>query len=450
MHTARLFSTVIITLIFMGCPPPVSDNSAQSSDNPNASASGGDNLAQGDPEPKAIVVSQVSAGESYTMILKSDDSLWAFGDNQYGQLGNGKSGDDVVELNPVQVMTAEGRPMTEVDQVSAGTSHTMIVKKGGTLWAVGRNNKGQLGDGSLVDKKNPVQVLTSPEGPAITEVAQVSAGNTHTMILKATGDLWAVGNNAQGQLGNDDSMLRDKLNPVQIMTAAGEPMAEVDQVSAGGFHSMILKKNSNLWGTGFNFAGQLGDGTSRNRKQKPVQVMEKPLGADPARAMTEIDQVSTGVSYTIILKKNGTLWGTGHNEYGQLGDNTQDNRANPVQVLTAPLPEGRAMTEVDQVSAGYNHSMILKENGSLWAVGKNDHGQLGDGSTTNKKTPVQVMIAEDRPMTEVAQVSAGDTHTIIVKRDGSLWAVGRNHKGQLGNGDVNRANKLFPVEITVP
>ncbi len=382
MQTARLISTVIMAMILMGCPPPVSDNPAAPASEVNAPAPGGDNPAPGDPEPKAIVVPYVSAGSNHSMILKTDDTLWAFGDNQYGQLGNGNRG---VQLTPVQVMAAEGEPMTEVDQISVGGDHSMILKTNGDLWAVGRNNKGQLGDNSKTDRFTPVQVKTA-EGPAMTEVAQVSAGNLHTMILKKNSDLWAVGNNSFGQLGNDDSRLRNKKTPVQVMTAAGEPMTEVDQVSAGDSHSMILKENSNLWSTGFNNAGQL-------------------------------------------------------------GNNTTDAESTPIAVKNA---QGEPMTEVDQISAGGYHTMILKENGSLWAVGKNDHGQLGDGTKTRKKTPVQVMIAEDRPMTEVAQVSAGVNHTIIVKRNGSLWAFGSNNKGQLGNGDVNRADKLFPVEITVP
>ncbi len=108
------------------------------------------------------------------------------------------------------------------------------------------------------------------------------------------------------------------------------------------------------------------------------------------------------------------------------------------------------MTDVAQVSAGGNHTMILKKNGELWAVGSNQYGQLGDGTTNQRLTPVAVKTAAGRPMTNVTYVSAGNEHSMIVKKGGTLWAVGRNHKGQLGNGDDDPdAVELIPVEITV-
>ncbi len=109
------------------------------------------------------------------------------------------------------------------------------------------------------------------------------------------------------------------------------------------------------------------------------------------------------------------------------------------------------MTEVKQVSAGSQHTLILKENGDLWAVGNNEYGQLGDGSTTQRLNPVEVRTATEGPaMTEVDQVSAGGGHSMILKENGSLWAVGKNAKGQLGNGESGAdAKELIPVEITV-
>ncbi len=435
MHTVRLVSTVIVALVLMGCPPPVGDNPnapPQGGSNSNDSASGGDNPA---PARKHHVA-YVSAGGNHTVIVKTDDTLWAVGRNDKGQLGNG----DVklaTKLNPVQVMIAAGRPMTEVASVSAGSSHTMILKKNDTLWAVGFNGMGQLGDGTgaqNVTKLNPVQVRIAA-GEPMTEVASVSAGSNHTMILKKDDTLWGTGFNFVGQLGDDTTT--NRLNPIQVKTAENQPMTQIAQVSAGGSHTMILKKDDTLWAVGFNTQGQLGDGT-KTRKKTPIQVM---IAAD--RPMTEVAQISVGRDHTMILKKNSELWAVGRNEEGQLGDGTTTNRLNPVQVKT---PAGEPMTEVASISSGADHTMILKKNGELWAIGKNNKGQLGDGSKINKKTPVQVMIAADRPMTEVAQIAAGEMHSMIVKTNGTLWGTGYNKYGQLG--DDSNEDKLNPEQIT--
>ncbi len=444
MQITRLIFTVIIALILMGCPPPVSDN-------PDDSASAGNAPPPGDPEPKAIVVKQVSAGAQHSMIIKTDDTLWAVGDNTNGQLGDGTLDD---RSNPVQVKTAAGRPMTNVKQVSAGSYHNMILMKDDTLWAVGNNWNGQLGDDTIANKKIPVAVKEAAPGggtTAMTEVAQISTGKEHSMIVKKNNTLWAVGNNLFWQLG-DGAKNAMELIPIEVLTAPGnQAMTEVDQVSVGDNHSMIVKKNDTLWAVGWNNDGQLGDGTD-DSKLTPVQVKEKVPGGEPT-AMTEVDQVSAGTQHTVILKKNGDVWAVGLNDHGQLGDGSTANKNIPVQVMIA---EGEPMTNVDQVSAGSFHTMILKENGDLWAVGNNEYGQLGDGTTDQRLTPVQVKqpnpvgSGPPVPMTKVASVSAGYEHTIIVKRNGTLWTVGRNNKGQLGNGDVELATKLLPVEITVP
>ncbi len=435
MHTARIVFTVIMALVLMGCPPPVSDNPDAPGSQVNDSTSGGNNSTQNGANPDAPApvrkhhVAQVFAGDSHSMILKTDDTLWAVGNNDNGQLGDG----DVKlanKLTPVQIMT-------KVKQVSASDTHTMILKKDDTLWAVGKNNYAQLGDGGKNDNElTPVKVLPN--------VKQVSSGSGYTMILKNDDTLWAVGNNNFGQLGDGDNNRNNKVNLVQVR------IAEVDYVSVGTNHSMIVKKGGTLWGTGFNLFGQLGDG-SRAARSTPVQVMEIPAEGGESQPMTAVAQVAAGNSHSMILKKNDSLWSVGNNDYGQLGDGTQTERLNPVQVMIA---DDQPMTEVAQVSAGMNHTMILKRNGELWAVGRNNKGQLGDGSTANKRNFVQVMEipaegADPRPMTAVAQVSAGENHSMIVKRDGTLWAVGANGSGQLGNnGDDNLATRLNPEQIT--
>ena len=189
----------------------------------------------------------------------------------------------------------------------------------------------------------------------------------------------------------------------------------IKSFNAGKGNSFIIDSFGNYFATGYNGGGQLGDGTPTNKTTfSPIIAI--------------VSSVSAGDGHTMILKADGSLWATGRNDFGQLGDKTNTNRSTPVPVMTG----------VSYVSAGYAHTMILKADGTLWATGKNDSGQLGDGTTTNRSTPVPVM-------TGVSSVSAGGGHTMILKTDGSLWAVGRNDSGQLGDGTTE--DKSTPVEI---
>ncbi len=213
----------------------------------------------------------------------------------------------------------------------------------------------------------------------MTEVASVSAGKRHTMILKTNGDLWAVGRNAEGQLG--DGTTTRRLNPVQVMEKAPgggtTAMIDVASVSAGTFHTMILKENGELWAVGRNRMGQLADGTTNNTMT-------------PKQVMTAVAQVSVSCSvldggHTMIVVKDGTLLAVGSNQYGQLG------KGRAASVLGPDLKQ--PMTAVAQVSVGNIHTMILKKDDTLWAVGSNKAGQLGNGkSGANAKELIPVEI----------------------------------------------------------
>ena len=315
--------------------------------------------------------------------------LFATGWNNWGQLGDGTKID---RLKAVKVME-------NVQSVSAGIYHTMILKNDGSLWAIGYNKYGQLGDGTNINKEAPVKVMEN--------VQSVSVGYNHTMILKSDGSLWATGYNGYGQLG--DGTNSNRSTPVKVMK-------NVQSVSVAHYHTMILKSDGSLWATGYNSYGQLGDGTKIDRST-PVKVMEN------------VQSVSAGYCHTMILKNDGSLWATGYNGSGQLGDGT-----NNIIRLTAV----KVMENVHSVSAGGYHTMILKNDGSLWATGRNDYGQLGDGTNSSRSTPIKVM-------ENVQSVSAGEYHTMILKNDGSLWATGNNSFGELGDGTNN--SKSTPVKV---
>jgi alpha-tubulin suppressor-like RCC1 family protein len=191
---------------------------------------------------------------------------------------------------------------------------------------------------------------------------------------------------------------------------------QVTAVSAGNMHTMILMSDGRLRACGDNVHGQLGLGTIPNL-------------IEPTQVMTGAKAVSAGHFHTLIVKDDGSLLATGYNSRGQLGDGTVITRTTPVAVIEQA---GQPMSGVQAVSASLagTHSAIVKSDGTLLTMGYNGRGQLGDLTTTDRSTPVQVM-------TGVQSVSAGGYHTLILKTDGTVHACGMNYEGQLGNGNTN-------------
>jgi alpha-tubulin suppressor-like RCC1 family protein len=377
-------------------------------------------------------VTGISAGREHTVFLMSDGTVWSTGSNNSGLLGDGTT---IQRRNPVQVVDSGGSPITGVMEIVAGRSHSVYLKGDGTIWATGKNSDGQLGDGSTTNRSNPVQV-TDAGGSPINGVVKIAAFDSHTVYLKNDQSVWAVGKNVNGELG--DGSTSNRSNPVQVTDAGGLPVTNVTAIATGGNHTIFLKNHGTVLATGKNHKGQLGDGTNTDRLN-PVRTLSS-LGG----ALSEIIQVSADGS-TVFLKSDGTVWATGTNGSGELGDGTTINRSNPIQVIDAG---GSPLTGVIDVSAGSFHMVYLNNDGTVWATGKNDYGQLGDGSTTNRINPVQVVDAGGNPLTGVVEVSAGGSHTVFLKSDGTVWVTGGNGNGQLGDGtwEPIRSNPVQVVE----
>ena len=309
---------------------------------------------------------------------------------------------------------------------SAGANHGLALRTDGALWAWGSNVFGQLGDGTMECRDSPVRIRAGREW------ASVSAGANHTVALGTDGSLWAWG--AGGRLGDDSAYNRG--SPVRIQ--AGTEWASV---SAGGMHTMAIREDGSLWAWGSNWpAGQLGDGATRFVLFDPespelggVDVHEDSHTPVQIQPGTTWKTVSAGMMHTVAIRGDGSLWAWGGNGFGQLGDGTTENRSTPVRI--------GAEADWVSVSAGYEHTMAIRGDGSLWAWGSNGFGRTGLGRTTgNTATPGQV-----RPDTTWGNVSAGDLHTVAVKTDGTLWAWGFNMNGELGDG--TRSNRSSPVQV---
>ena len=220
---------------------------------------------------------RVVAGSFHTMLLKTDGTLWAWGDNSSGQLGDGTT---VNKSSPTQVGTG-----TDWAAARGGYApQTVAIKSNGTLWAWGNNSGGQLGDGTTVSKSSPTQVGTA------TNWSTISVGDSHTVAIKTDGTLWAWGWNIYGQLGDGTTV--DKSSPIQIGTALNW-----SAVAAGYAHTIALRSDGTLWAWGLNSNGQLGDG-STTEIYSP-----KKVGTGSSWAV-----VAAGDSHTIAIMSDGTLW----------------------------------------------------------------------------------------------------------------------------------------------
>ena len=283
----------------------------------------GDNTATNKSNPVQTIAlgnnwKSVAGCGGHTPTIKTDGTLWIWGRNGYGQLGDNTI---VAKSSPVQTVTFG----TNWKQVSCGYHHTAAIKTDGTLWTWGRNGFGQLGDNTITHRSSPVQTVAFG-----TNWKSIVCSNYQTVAIKTDGTLWAWGRNADGQLG--DNTVTNKSSPVQTIAFG----TNWKQVFCGFYNTVAIKTDGTLWAWGQNTSGQIGDNTRTNRSS-PVQTVA--FG-------TNWKQVSCGVTHVSAIKNDGTLWSWGANSNGQLGDNTVAPKSSPVQTIAYG-------TNWKQVGCGY-------------------------------------------------------------------------------------------------
>ena len=364
-HLRRLMVLLLIFPLIMGALPATSN-----------AAEADRNVSQEDD--RAITAIAISAGDISSFVILPDHSLRAWGIGEWYRFSN-----DPTNAEDDSII------MEDVAAISNGRQHQMIIQTDGSLWTMGWNRDGQLGDGTTENRLIPVRIMD--------DVIAVSASLYHSTAIKTDGSLWVWGSNWHGQVGDGTAAVRDPEGrileanyhylPVKIMD-------DVVAVSAAHYHTMAIRTDGSLWAWGSNWAGQLGDGTNTCRFS-PVKVKE------------DVITVYAGWLSTFAITADGNLWAWGSDFSNTLGDGATTESNRPIKI----------MDNVVDVSAGSHHTMVIRTDGSLWAWGANWSGQLGDGTNTHRFSPVRVM--ED-----VAVVSAGTHHTMAIKTDGSLWAWG--------------------------
>ncbi len=346
----------------------------------------------------------LSAGIIHTVALCSDGTVAAWGDNYYGQLGDGTSS---YRLSPVLVDQSGVLIGKTVMAVSAGGEHTVALCSDGNVAAWGSNYSGELGDGTTTDRSSPVMVNQSGVLVDKTVVA-VSAGWSHTMALCSDGTVAAWGNNGNGQLGDGTTI--DRSSPV-IMNQSGVLVDKtVVAVTAGRAHTKALCSDGTVAAWGDNSSGQLGEGTTSYRLS-PVLVDQSGVLIDKT-----VVAVSAGRDHTVALCSDGTVAVWGDNSWGQLGDGTTTDRSSPVMVNQSGVLAGKTVVAV---SAGGDNTMALCSDGTVAAWGINESGQLGDGTTTSHSSPVQVIQSGVLAGRTVNMVVTGSYHSVALATGGA-------------------------------
>ncbi len=432
-----------------------------------------------------------------SLALKAGGLLWAWGDNTRGQLGLGIA--DSLVYVPTRVGTD-----TDWVSIAAGCVDSLARKRDGSLWAWGSEEAntpslvsnsrdwGEIAvegndffsvsfasaiktDGSLwswrfESPRSPIPLMVGTNA----DWSAIAAGGFHSLALKTNGSLWAWGDGGNGQLGDGTFSINYIPQPIQTDMAW-------KAVAAGGGHSLALNDTGTLWTWGDNYRGQLGDGTFNNantpqpiltnmtwnaiaaggahtvalRDDSTLWVWGEnifgqlgigsfatnfPYGFSTAQAIqTNMTwkTVSAGYAHTLAIRDDGTLWTWGHNDFGELGNGAFNNANTP-----QPIQSDMAWKAV---AAGGSHTVALRVDGTLWAWGYNGQGQLGIGTFSTTNTPQ--LIQSDMAWKAVA---AGNTHTVALREDGTLWTWGQNYYGQLGNGTFNNANtpQLIQTNMT--
>ncbi|HRX69976.1 MAG: DUF4214 domain-containing protein [Candidatus Competibacteraceae bacterium] len=382
--------------------------------------------------PIGAGASDLSGGSEHSLANGAADQPWgyAWGSNQSGQIGNPSAGRN--RKFPIRwsrwtgaSAAAAATPSATNDdwvQVASGGQHSVARREDGTVWAWGKNEFGQLGDGTTANRQEPVQVS------GLSHVIAVAAGKSHSLAVKQDGTVWAWGNNSYRQLGNNSSDTALTPTPVVIEVPGTDtspptfpPLTGVVAVAASEVHSVALKSDGAVWAWGDNDYGQLGTGntfSSATAKLVPglADVRVITAGGDSTSART------------LARTGDGALWGWGNNEKCQFGQETAETHVK----TPLKLVDLSRIGAISALASGLGHGVALTADGQVWTWGDNQNGQLGDGTSTSRCMPMPVS-----GVSEVERIAAGDRHTLVTQRDGAVRAWGKNEYGQLGDGTAS-------------
>ncbi|MBF0473407.1 MAG: RCC1 repeat-containing protein, partial [Nitrospirae bacterium] len=349
---------------------------------------------------------------------KPDGTVWAWGYNYSGQLGNGTY-DSNPHPTPVQVNGLAG--IVEI-------SSNIALKSDGTVWVWGSNSNGQLGNGTYDSNPHPTPIQVS----GLSGVVAIAGGGSHNLALKSDGTVWSWGYNRYGQLGYTTTSMSNP-TPTQVSGISG-----VIAIAAYSPNSIVLMSDGTVYTWGSNLSGQLGNTTNagnQNANPTPTQVS----------GISGVIAISAGYLSSYVLKSDGSVWAWGYNGYGKLGNSTNQNNGNPNPTPTQVI----GISDVTAIAGGGYHAMALKSDGTVWTWGSNQFGEMGNNTNymTGNANPTPTQVIGISGVTAIAASS----YSVVLKSDGTVWAWGRNFSGELGNTTnigSNLGGNFIPTQVS--
>ena len=399
-------------------------------------AEGGTRITLTTPTTSDIRFNHIETGLNLSLAMGSDGNLYSWGSTS----GLGRDFDYITTPADRPGIVTPPEKSVRFTQFSAGLSFSLALGSDGNLYSVGYNSSGQLGDGTTTSSSGALKKVIMPADG--TKFTRISAGFTHSLAIGSDGNLYSWGDNSSGQLGNGTT---DSLGtPSKVSLPTGVP--KFTQISAGTNHSLALGSDGNLYSWGYNYHGELGNGNSGS---------VVPLPTPSKRIMptdgTKFTQISTGYNHSLALGSDGNLYSWGDNAYGQLGRSISGvNDGTPRKVN---LPAG--VSRFTQVIAGGYHSLALGSDGNLYSWGDNSKGQLGRvTSGTQDGTPGKVAMPTGVTITQASAPGtiSGD-FSLALGSDGNLYSWGDATYGRLGRNtsgkfDGNPGMVDFPAKPT--
>lgn len=385
---------------------------------------------------EANLVTAIVAGDAFSLALKADGTVWAWGDNSSGQLGLGNQDDT---NTPTQVPA-----LFDVVSITAGSNHALALRADGLVWAWGSNHHSQLGQ-YLPSVVSTPTLITYSAG-----TVGIAAGDNHTLLLRDTGEVDSFGANWYAQVGNGTYGEHGEsgyASPVR-----GLP--PIREIQAGRDHSIARARNGSIYAWGFNLLAQIGT-TESDLCHTSAWL---PCLMSPVLVSGATGAIAAGGKHNVTLDSVGTLQVWGDNGYGQLGTAdagecwvSGDSAPNPCSHFVLTLS---GLPPVSMVAGGLNHTVVVSTDGRLYAWGSNMDRQLGVASSDGcqpgatpplpcSKTPLQVS-----SLSGVVLAAAGSRHTLAVLADGSVWGWGANASGQIGDGSFSA--RSTPVLVQMP
>lgn len=386
-------------------------------------------------EPKFIDISITS---NFTVALTEDHQVYAWGYNEYYQLGNGQIANRTIPTNITSYFNLDESDY--IVEIETGYMHSLALTHLGKVYAWGDNEDGSLGTGDTDIYKTPVEITDNFDLLPSEQIVKIDCGNYHSAALTSLGRLFMWGDNSAGQLGTDE--FGDTTLPIDITDVFSLNIDEVITTTAlGGNHSLALTSEARVFSWGFNIVMQLGDGTNLNRTT-PLDITDNfALGIDE-----EIIKIVGGNNHSGAVTNQGNVFTFGHNSYGQLGDGTETNQGIPVKITNQfGLEIGETITDLFM---GVTFSSAITSNQRIFTWGLNETGQLGDESFLDSSTPIDISdLFEFNEANEIITLSLGNAYISVLDEAGKIYLWGDNYQGQLGIGsyidEITPQNPMF-------